>query len=100
MNTAKEVVTTVRTEHSHGLRKRDCRRRCASGDASIGSRWEVNGIIVAFGSGEPCDGSDRQVLEFLERGVELPVSRRMSKLVPVLATSGRGFSGVSRAPGP
>jgi hypothetical protein len=38
-----------------------------------------------------------QVLEFLERGVDLPlVSRRRSILVPVLAISGSGFSGGSQ----
>lgn len=89
-------MTAVRMEHSHGLRRRWCRRRGPSGDASIGSRWDVNGIIDGtVVSGEACEGGVLHVLEFLERGVELPTSRRISKLVPVLANCGRDFSGVS-----
>lgn len=95
--TASDVVTAVKMEQSHGLRKRPCRRRGPSGEASIGSRWEVNGIIDGtFESGEACEGGVLHVLEFRERGVDAPpMSRRISKL-PVLATCGRDFSGVSK----
>lgn len=89
-------MTAVRMEHSHGLRERWCRRRGPSGEASIGSRWEVNGIIGGIlVSVEACEEGILHVLEFLERGVGLPASRRISKLVPVLASCGRDFSGVS-----
>ena len=48
------------------------------------------------------DEDDRvlHIVEFLERGVEEPLSRRRSKLVPLLATCDREFSGVSKALGP
>lgn len=95
------VVMTVRIELVQGLRMRDRRRCSASGEASIGSRWEVNGIISDVrGSGDPREGSDLQLLEFLERGVEVPASRPPSKLLPDLAICGRDFSGVSMGPVP
>lgn len=48
------------------------------------------------------DDDDDSVLhriEFLERGVDEPLSRRRSKLVPVLATWYREFSGDSKSLG-
>ena len=48
------------------------------------------------------DEDDRvlHIIEFLERGVEEPLSRRRSKLVPLLATCDREFSGESNTLGP
>jgi hypothetical protein len=70
-------------------------------------RWEGTGIADVYrGSWEVQVAVVKEegvlhVLEFLERGVAIPlVSRRSSMLVPVLTTSGRGFSVGSKALGP
>ena len=88
---ATKVVKPVRMEHDHGLRWRDCRARRPSGEgASIGSRGEPNGMV--FVSLEGWDDGVRHTLEFRERGVELPLSRRRSKLVPWRAICDRDLS--------
>lgn len=107
---AMQVVTAVRIEHGHGLRSRDGRDRgWVSGDDSIGSRCEANGIITEDDLeselprfvGVATDDGVLHTLEFLERGVDAPaLSRRSSKLVPVRATWGRDFSGESATLGP
>ena len=106
---ATQVVTAVRMEHGHGLLRRDGRDRgWASGDDSIGSRCEANGIMTEEDLesdmarvGDATDAGDLHILEFLERGVDAPaLSRRSSKLVPVRATCGRDFSGESATLGP
>lgn len=99
---ARKVANSVRREHDHGLRNRDCRNRWASGDDSMESRWDANGIMAAdlVSSFGVCDGGFLHAPEFLDRGVAAAFSRRRSKLWPVRAICGRIFSGVSWALAP
>lgn len=98
--TATAVVNAVKIEHDHGLRGRaGLARRPSAAGASIGSRGEPNGMVLVSLFGW-ADGV-RQRLEFRERGVEQPGSRRRSKLVPCLAICDRDLvSGGSMALGP
>jgi hypothetical protein len=92
-------VRAVNIEQVHGLRSREDRNRELSGEVPMGSRWEANGIrkdaeedfvsvdAVAMVVVDEVD-EDEGVLhrpEFRERGVEAPLSRRRSKLVPLFA---------------
>lgn len=94
---ATSVVSAASTEIGQGLRRCDGRKRCwPSGEASIGNRWEASGVMTDDDRDSWEEGV-RQRLEFLERVLEVPVvSRRRSKLVPVLAACERDFSGGSR----
>lgn len=75
----------------------------------MGSRWEANGIMTEDEDFVSVEGDWTMVvgveegvlhrLEFLERGVEAPLSRRRSKLVPLFATCDRDFSGDSKTLG-
>lgn len=105
---ATSVVRAVNIEQDHGLRSREDRSRELSGEASMGSRWEANGIrkdveedFVSDDAAAMVDvDEDEGVLhrpEFRERGVEAPLSRRRSKLVPLFAICERDFSAVSKA---
>lgn len=61
----------------------------------MGRRGESNGMALV--SLEGCEEGVRHTLEFRERGVELPLSRRRSKLVPCLAICDRELSLCSMA---
>lgn len=88
---ATKVVIAVRMEQAQGLRGREGRaRRPSAAGASIGSRGEPNGMVLV--SLEAWEEGVRQRLEFRERGVEQPGSRRRSKLVPCLAICDRDLS--------
>lgn len=56
----------------------------------MGRRGEPNGMVLV--SLEGWEEGVRHKLEFRERGVEQPLSRRRSKLVPCLAIWGRDLS--------
>lgn len=62
---------------------------------------EVDGAVVVVVVVVVAEDDDSVLhrMEFLERGVDEPVSRRRSKLVPVLATWYREFSGDSKSLG-
>lgn len=97
--TATKVVNAVKIEQDHGLRGRaGLARRPSAAGASIGSRGEPNGMVLVSLAGW-ADGV-RQRLEFRERGVAQPASRRRSKLVPCLANCDRDLSGGSMGLGP